>query len=205
MPASTTAPDKPARRRRHDVDSLVDVAVRVFAENGYDGTSMEDLATAAGITKSSIYHHVSSKEELLERGIDRALAFMLRTSEEVEEDARTVEEALRGITRRVVELAVAQDPNLTLMRRLPMMTSTAPWAMQRYYAFEQVAAATVDRAVEEGVLRDDIDPLLLNRLLWLMVTAIADARRLDPSLSVDELTEIGLDVVLTGARARDAS
>jgi len=62
-----------ARRVPYDADSLLDVAVRVFNERGYDGTSMEDLARAAGISKSSFYHHVSGKEALLAAACDRAL------------------------------------------------------------------------------------------------------------------------------------
>jgi len=46
-------------RKPYDIDSLTDVALRVFAERGYDGASMDDVARAAGITKASIYHHVS--------------------------------------------------------------------------------------------------------------------------------------------------
>jgi AcrR family transcriptional regulator len=52
-------------RRRYDTASLLDVAVQVFTERGYDGTSMGDLAHASGLSKSSLYHHFESKEQLL--------------------------------------------------------------------------------------------------------------------------------------------
>ncbi len=55
-----------AKRDTYTPDSLLAVAVEVFIERGYDGTSMEHLSKAAGISKSSIYHHVRSKEELLQ-------------------------------------------------------------------------------------------------------------------------------------------
>src|SRR4051794_30344299 len=58
---------RPARRGRpgYDLDSLLAVVVTVFNERGYDGTSMEDLSARLGIGKSSIYHHVEGKAELL--------------------------------------------------------------------------------------------------------------------------------------------
>ena len=68
--------------RRHTADSLLAVAVAEFTERGYDGTSMEDLARAAGITKSSIYHHMSGKEALLKMAIDRALDALFAVAEE---------------------------------------------------------------------------------------------------------------------------
>ena len=65
-------------RRPYDIDSVTDVAFHIFAERGYDATSMEDVARAAGITKASIYHHVPSKEALLDAAVrsylDRASA-----------------------------------------------------------------------------------------------------------------------------------
>ena len=74
----------PAARRadRHTPESLLAVAVEVFNVRGYDGTSMEELAKAAGITKSSIYHHVAGKEELLRLAVTRALDGLFAALEE---------------------------------------------------------------------------------------------------------------------------
>src|ERR1041385_9092914 len=44
---------------------VVEVAAEVFHRKGYDNTSMSDVATAAGLTKAGLYHHISSKESLL--------------------------------------------------------------------------------------------------------------------------------------------
>src|SRR5699024_881389 len=57
-------------RPRYDAERLLDVAARVFTERGYDGTSMEDLSRASGLSKSSLYLHVASKEQLLRRALE---------------------------------------------------------------------------------------------------------------------------------------
>jgi AcrR family transcriptional regulator len=44
---------------------LTRVAARLFAEKGYQGTSLADLADALGMQKPSLYHHIASKEDLL--------------------------------------------------------------------------------------------------------------------------------------------
>jgi len=51
----------PAARRRRQ---LLDVALRVFAGRGFDGTSMSELAEAAGVTKPVLYQHFGSKRDL---------------------------------------------------------------------------------------------------------------------------------------------
>src|SRR5688500_19167404 len=76
----------PARVRRgrpgHSLDSLLDVAVEVFNERGYDATSMDELAARLGITKSAIYHHVPSKVDPLRLAPDRALDALFAVTEE---------------------------------------------------------------------------------------------------------------------------
>src|SRR5205085_5961881 len=64
-------PDVPTRR-----NELTRHAARLFAQHGYHGTSMEDLASAMGVQKGSLYAHISSKEDLLyELARDGAAAF----------------------------------------------------------------------------------------------------------------------------------
>ena len=49
----------PARR-----EQILDVAVEVFARNGFHGASMNDVAEAAGVTKPVLYQHFDSKQDL---------------------------------------------------------------------------------------------------------------------------------------------
>src|SRR6185503_16864181 len=57
-------------------EELTRVAARLFAERGYQGTSLADLADALGMQKPSLYHHIDSKEDLLwEVAWDGAEAF----------------------------------------------------------------------------------------------------------------------------------
>src|SRR5436305_15254926 len=46
-------------------EELTRIAARLFAERGYHGTSLADLAEALGIQKASLYHHIETKEDLL--------------------------------------------------------------------------------------------------------------------------------------------
>jgi AcrR family transcriptional regulator len=55
----TTAPDAGARER------VLDAAVELFAQQGYDGTSVSQVIARAGVAKGGFYHHFASKEALL--------------------------------------------------------------------------------------------------------------------------------------------
>ena len=52
-----TAPDP---RQSAGEKAILDAAVQLFSEYGYDGVSMRRIAEAAGVSKSNIYHHFTS-------------------------------------------------------------------------------------------------------------------------------------------------
>lgn len=58
---------KPGSRK----DAILDEATRLFAERGYEGTSMADLAERVGLRKASLFHHFASKEQLRQAVLER--------------------------------------------------------------------------------------------------------------------------------------
>lgn len=84
--------------------------MQVFNERGYDGTSMEHLSKAAGISKSSIYHHVAGKEELLRRAVSRALDGLFGILDEEHAREGHAAERLEYVVRRMVEVLIAELP-----------------------------------------------------------------------------------------------
>lgn len=57
-------------------DDILDAAAQVFRQKGYHGASMQDVAAAVKLQKASLYHHVTSKQEILLALLDRALGML---------------------------------------------------------------------------------------------------------------------------------
>jgi AcrR family transcriptional regulator len=111
---SASAPAAPRRGRPgYDLESLLAVAVTVFNERGYDGTSMEDLARRLGISKSSIYYHVESKEELLALALDRALNGLFAVADEVKASGGPAIQRLERLVRGSVAVLADRLPYVT--------------------------------------------------------------------------------------------
>ncbi|HEX8792557.1 MAG TPA: TetR family transcriptional regulator [Polyangiaceae bacterium] len=55
-------------------EEILDVATRYFAERGYEGTSMNDVAEAVGVRKASLFYHFETKDALYEAVLDRLIA-----------------------------------------------------------------------------------------------------------------------------------
>jgi len=73
---------------------VYEVAAEVFHRKGYDNTSMSDVATAAGLTKAGLYHHISSKESLLFTILDYGLDL---TDANVVEPLKKIEDPLERL------------------------------------------------------------------------------------------------------------
>ncbi len=163
-----------ARRPVYDASSLLAVAVAEFNTRGYDATSMEDLSRAAGITKSSFYHHVSGKEELLKAALERALDGLFEIlAERAAQDGQALAR-LRYIIRRQVEVLTSELPYVTLLLRVRGNTDTERWALARRRAFDASIASLVADAVADGEVRAGVEPSLAARLLSGTVNSIIE-------------------------------
>src|SRR5215468_9752485 len=58
-------------------DDILEAAAQIFREKGFHGASMNDIAEAVNLQKASLYHHVSSKQQILLELLDRALELLL--------------------------------------------------------------------------------------------------------------------------------
>jgi AcrR family transcriptional regulator len=81
-------------------------AARLFAQKGYHGTSIGDIAEALGVQKGSLYSHISSKEDLLYDTLSEGAAAFHASLDTIPDDSTPVEKirlALRGHLRVVAE------------------------------------------------------------------------------------------------------
>jgi AcrR family transcriptional regulator len=187
--------------RRHTADSLLAVAVTEFTERGYDGTSMEDLARAAGITKSSIYHHVSGKEALLKRALDRALDALFAVTEEPGAHEGPAIDRLDHVVRRSVEVLVDELPYVTLLLRVRGNSATEQQALDRRRTFDRFVGRLVADARRDGAVRTDLDPALTTRLVFGLVNSIAEWYRPGRGLPAGRLADAVADLVMRGLLA----
>jgi AcrR family transcriptional regulator len=187
-----------ARRGRpgHDQESVLRVAIELFNQQGYDATSMGDLARELGLTKSAIYHHVPSKEHLLERALDEALGELTAALDAVQADASySPEERLRAAVRSSVVVLAEHLPAVTLLLRVRGNTPAEQKALVRRRDIDHRLAEMVRAAADAGAIRDDVDPLLASRLLFGTVNSMTEWLRddSDGEALADTVTTLAFD------------
>jgi AcrR family transcriptional regulator len=198
----TAEPSGSAPRRGrpgHDQETVLRRAVDLFNRQGYDATSVGDLARELGLTKSAIYHHVPSKSHLLAEALDEALDELTAVVEEAvtRTDGLTAAQRLRQAVRRSVEVLVAHQPAVTLLLRVRGNSDVELAAQRRRRELDARLADLVRAAVAEGSLRDDVDPDVVSRLLFGMVNSLVEwyrpAGSVDAGVLADAVTTIAFD------------
>lgn len=199
---ATASTSKPAKRGRpgYDRDSLVRVCVEVFNRRGYEATSMGSLAKELGISKSAIYHHVKSKEEIL----DAALSHSLAELEEVvasaaAQDLRAIEE-LEAIITESVNVLTRSLPYVTLLLRLRGNSELETAALRRRREITLRIAQLIDQAQQDGDIRSDIDARTASRLAMGMVNSIVDWFRPERAEGAAPLAQTVSGLLLGGLR-----
>jgi TetR/AcrR family transcriptional regulator, cholesterol catabolism regulator len=178
---------------------LTQVAARLFAERGYHGTSIGDLAKALGVQKGSLYAHIESKQDLLYEAVrDGAQAFHAAL-DEIPENLKVTERirrALRAHLRVVAEQLEIATVFVREWRYLEGERAEEFLAERRRY--EERFRALFREGRELGELRTDLDDqaavlLVLSAANWAYTWLPRDA-------DTDDLADRFFAILLDGIR-----
>ena len=173
-------PNKNVARGEATRGQLIAIATRMFAERGYDDTSIEAVLREAGVSRGSLYHHFASKEALFEavaEGVEASVG--ARTLAAARDSGGPVAALRAGF---LAWIRLAGDP---VVRRILLIDAPAVYGWERWRAMEE------DHAL--GLIRTALQ-------------VIATHGRLRPEL-VDTMAHVLLasvnEVALLVARAED--
>ncbi len=176
-------------------DKIYIEAARLFQEKGYSAASMRDLAERLQLRPSSLYSHIRSKEDLLEKiCFDNARRY-LQIMEECRQMPIAAAKKIEKLLRRHIRIALEDPTSITVFndewRHLP------PDLLSRFLTLRKQYESSFIRLLEEAMQEGDFKPFpprllmntLLSSLLWLH-------RLADKEEKPDE--EMLVDLVLRG-------
>lgn len=199
--AGTGTPTGAKRGRPgYDQQSVLRVAVDVFNKHGYEATSMGILAETLGISKSAIYHHVPSKEELLRLALEEALGGLEKVLTLDGATSGAADARLEYVLRGTIAVLVERLPFVTLLLRLRGNTAMEREAMARRRAFDRTITALVSAAQQDGTLRTDIAPGTVTRLLFGTINSIVEWYKPGGPLTSQKLADDVISMAFAGLR-----
>ena len=161
----------PPRGRREEI---LDGASEMFAEHGYHGSSLRDISARIGISHSGMLHHFESKDDLLDRVIDRLEAHAQSALERIDEFCGSREDLLRGLAE---VWHPASLPILLLATLDAESVSEDHPGRYRVARLRKVHEHMLETCftglAERGPLREETDPAFAGRALLAVVLNLA--------------------------------
>jgi AcrR family transcriptional regulator len=181
---------------------LVDLAARLFWENGYAATTTRELAEALGIQKASLYYHIGGKEDLL---YEICMESLGNIHEAVSQAVSEVRDPLRRVQvmihAHVLSMLEDREKHATMLTELKALSpSRRADVVSRRDQYETLVRGILTDAQEAGVLTSEIPAKqlelgLLNLLNWTIFWY-----RPEGDLSPDEAARLFERIYITGAR-----
>ena len=156
--AVASASSEPEKRR-----AILHAAVRVFAEKGYHGCRIADVARAANVAYGLVYHYFRNKEELLESVFAEQWTILINAIQAIDEGAGTASEKIEAIFGFVFDVYKTAPAAVRVLILEVTRTPNSLRAGSTRETFERamhLVADIVRQGQTSGELRPDVDPIL---------------------------------------------
>ncbi|MBA9007033.1 TetR/AcrR family transcriptional regulator [Thermomonospora cellulosilytica] len=190
----------PSERREH----LVRLAADLFAEKGFQATTVRDIAREAGILSGSLYHHFDSKEsivdEVLSGFFDEVLAAYRAAVDRGGDPRETIAELVRiafgTLEPHRAAITVLQN-DWAYLKGMPRFA----YLTRVEQDVEKMWVDTLERGQRSGVFRADIDARLTYRMIrdtiWVAVRWYRPGGSLRPQALADHYLKVMFDGIVT--------
>jgi AcrR family transcriptional regulator len=185
-------------------ERLLHVATRLFARHGFEGTSVQDIVDAAGVTKGAMYHYYGSKDDLLFEVYHQVLSMQISHLDEIAAGPGTAEQRLRAAAADVVRTSGDHLDDLIVYFRslhmLPDDKQAQVRAERRRY--HDKFKALVEEGVAAGTFRADISSDIVVHYFLSVVNQLGVWYRADGPLSPEQVGDLFTELLIGGLATR---
>lgn len=185
-------------------EKILEAAAQIFSEKGFHAASMQEIASAVNLQKASLYHHISSKQEILLELLDLALDLLIERIGEVVAQSGPPEEKLPQAMR--VYLQTLTDHRglaaVLLFEHRSLDDDLKSRHLPRRDRFESLWRDLIQEGEKAGVFDCD-DPALATRALLGVLNWTITWYRSDGSFAAQEIADQYADLFLKGLLIRE--
>jgi AcrR family transcriptional regulator len=191
-----TVAERKQREKERRKTEILDSAERLFIENGYDGTSVDDIAKTTELSKGTIFLYFGSKDALFMSVVLRGIRKLNGMIVDAVAKQKTELGKLRSIGEAVLRYSTEYPDNLSLMKQFRSgrfeigahPTDDAKEIMRLSAENDRLVVDTIRSGIEKGEIRSDVDPVELALLLRFVTGGIMNME----SAGWDQLEQRGL-------------
>lgn len=126
-------------------ERILEEALKLFAQSGYMGTSMNDIAAKLGVTKAALYKHYKSKQEILDSIVEKMNQMDRERVKEYEMPEGTMEEVIRGYR----SAALDKIKQFTIVQFLHWTQEEFPCCFRKMLTLEQYRDSEMARLYQK--------------------------------------------------------
>lgn len=181
------------------LNDILDAAAQVFRQKGYHGASMSDIAEAVNLQKASLYHHVSSKQEILLALLERALGMLTDHIDSISSQPLSADERLRQMIRGYLS-TLAANADLTavlLFEHRSLDKKFHARHVPHRDKFEGLWRDVLNEGVNAGIF-DCKDTAMATRALMGILNWTLTWYRPDGSKSIEQIADEYADLLMKG-------
>jgi AcrR family transcriptional regulator len=185
-------------------ERLLHVATRLFARHGFEGTSVQDIVDAAGVTKGAMYHYYGSKDDLLYEVYHQLLSMQISHLDEIAAGPGSAEQRLRAAAADVVSTSLDNlDDMIVFFRSLHMLPDDKQAKVRaERRRYHDKFKALVEEGVAAGTFRSDISPDIVVHYFLSVVNQLGAWYRPDGPLSPPRVGELFTELLIGGLATR---
>lgn len=167
---------------------IFETSMKLFAEKGYDATSIEEITSVVGVAKGTLYYHFSSKEEIFNFLVDEGMKLLKNSIEIKTSKCETTIDKLKAVS--LIQLkTIYKYENIITIVLSQMFGTGARNVFCREKVIEYVNV--IQKIIEEGLERDDIrvcnSELMAAQIFSLTCTSLIYIRKTKQELQIKEL------------------
>jgi TetR/AcrR family transcriptional regulator, cholesterol catabolism regulator len=184
---------------------ILEAAAQIFSTKGYHATSMQDIANAVNLKKASLYHHISSKQDVLIEILDQALDMVIEQVSQATQSGHPTPEKLRRAMGTYLN-TLADHRELAAVLLLEYRSLDTPQYkdhITRRDRFENLWRDLILEGQELGIF-DCPDPAQAARALLGLMNWTITWYHPQGSLSASEIADQYTDLLLHGLLQREA-
>ena len=177
--------------------AIAHAASGLIFQNGYNETSMSQIAQKMGIGKSTIYDYFSSKDEIILLLLDEPLGEVRSRAEEIETEAGTAVERLTRILEMHLDVLLRDRAFIFKLsfefQRLPLEVQGRHEIRRQVY--QDLLIRLIERGIKDGSFRP-VDPVIAVKILLSTLSSVILTSR--PTGTPLEMLNQGLDLIFKG-------
>jgi AcrR family transcriptional regulator len=186
-------------------DEILEAAAQIFGEKGYQAASMQDIAQAVHLQKASLYHHVSSKQEILLALLDQALDLLIEHIDQVMARPLPSDEKLRLAMRTYLQVMLDHRDlaAVLLLEHRSLKPEYRASHIPRRDRFERLWRGMIQEGIETQTFFCR-DPGVTSKALLGVMNWTITWYRPDGGFSPEQLAAQYTDLFLQGLLTREA-